>query len=102
MSVCGTVLNDPIGYALPVNNGTAKKLSDFRELISGFIERNVKLSAEEIARCSSEGEWHCQYLVSGSLGGRNQQAGKLAGVVERYCRVLRDTPRGRNGACLAC
>lgn len=40
---------DPIGYALPVNNGTAKKLSDFRELISGFIERNVKLSAEEIA-----------------------------------------------------
>lgn len=44
-----TVLNDPIGYALPVNNGTAKKLSDFRELISGFIERNVKLSAEEIA-----------------------------------------------------
>ena len=44
-----TVLNDPIGYALPVNSGTAKKLSDFRELISGFIERNVKLSAEEIA-----------------------------------------------------
>lgn len=44
-----TVLNDPIGYALPVNSGTAKKLSDFRELIAGFIERNVKLSAEEIA-----------------------------------------------------
>ncbi|MBD9166100.1 MAG: ATP-dependent DNA helicase [Parabacteroides johnsonii] len=44
-----TVLDDPIGYALQINNGTAKKLSDFRELISGFIERNVKLSAEEIA-----------------------------------------------------
>lgn len=44
-----TVLNDLIGYALPVNSGTAKKLSDFRELITGFIERNVKLSAEEIA-----------------------------------------------------
>lgn len=44
-----TVLNDPIGYALPINSGTAKKLSDFRELITGFIERNVKLSAEEIA-----------------------------------------------------
>ena len=44
-----TVLNDPIEYALPVNSGTAKKLSDFRELITGFIERNVKLSAEEIA-----------------------------------------------------
>jgi len=44
-----TVLDDPIGYALQINNGTAKKLSDFRELISGFIQRNVKLSAEEIA-----------------------------------------------------
>ena len=44
-----TVLDDPIGYALQINNGTAKKLSDFRELISGFIERNAKLSAEEIA-----------------------------------------------------
>lgn len=31
-----TVLNDLIGYALPVNSGTAKKLSDFRELITGF------------------------------------------------------------------
>ncbi|WP_293734075.1 ATP-dependent helicase [uncultured Parabacteroides sp.] len=44
-----TVLNDTIGYALPINNGTAKRLNDFRELISGFIERNGKLSAEEIA-----------------------------------------------------
>lgn len=44
-----TVLNDPIGYALQVNNGTAKRLSDFRELVSGFIEKNEKLSAEEIA-----------------------------------------------------
>ncbi len=44
-----TVLNDPVGYALPINNGTAKKLGDFRVLISGFIERNAGLSAEEIA-----------------------------------------------------
>ena len=42
-------MNDPVGYALPINNGTAKKLGDFRVLISGFIERNAGLSAEEIA-----------------------------------------------------
>lgn len=44
-----TVLNDPIGYALQINSGTAKKLGDFREMIAGFIERNDKLSAEEMA-----------------------------------------------------
>lgn len=44
-----TVLNDPIGYALPVNGGTAKKLTDFKTLITGFAERNETLSAEEIA-----------------------------------------------------
>lgn len=44
-----TVLGDPIGYALPVNGGTVKKLSAFYELISDFIRRNETLSAEEIA-----------------------------------------------------
>lgn len=44
-----TVLGDPIGYALPVNSGTAKKLSAFYEQISDFIKRNETLSAEEIA-----------------------------------------------------
>mgnify|MGYP002239277858 CR=1 FL=1 len=96
-----TVLNAPIDYDLPINSGTAKKLTDFREMIERFIEQNTRLSPRN-GTIVGQGEWDCQYLVSGSLGGRNQQAGKLAGVVERYCRVLRDTPRGRNGACLAC
>lgn len=43
-----TVLNDPIGYALSINSGTAKKLSNFRELIQSFINRNEAHSAEEI------------------------------------------------------
>lgn len=43
-----TILNDPIGYALPINNGTAKKLTDFRQLIEHFIEQNMRMSAEEI------------------------------------------------------
>lgn len=42
------VLNDPIGYALSINSGTAKKLSNFRDLIQSFINRNEAHSAEEI------------------------------------------------------
>lgn len=44
-----TVLNAPIDYALPINSGTAKKLSDFREMIERFIQENERLSAEEMA-----------------------------------------------------
>lgn len=44
-----TVLNAPIDYALPINSGTAKKLTDFRGLIERFIEQNTRLSAEEMA-----------------------------------------------------
>lgn len=44
-----TVLGDLIGYAVPINSGTAKKLADFRSLITGFAERNETLSAEEVA-----------------------------------------------------
>lgn len=44
-----TVLNTPIDYALPINSGTAKKLTDFREMIERFIEQNTRLSAEEMA-----------------------------------------------------
>lgn len=43
-----TILNDPVGYTLPINSGTAKKLSNFRELIQSFINRNEAHSAEEI------------------------------------------------------
>lgn len=44
-----TVLNAPIDYALPINSGTAKKLTDFRMMMERFIEQNTKLSAEEMA-----------------------------------------------------
>lgn len=44
-----TVLNAPVDYALPINSGTAKKLTDFREMIERFIEQNTRLSAEEMA-----------------------------------------------------
>lgn len=44
-----TVLNAPVDYALPINSGTAKKLTDFREMIECFIEQNTRLSAEEMA-----------------------------------------------------
>ena len=44
-----TVLRDPVSYALPINKGTANKLSAFRSLIESFVEANEKLSAEELA-----------------------------------------------------
>lgn len=43
------VLNAPIDYSLQINSGTAKRLSDFREMIERFIEQNTRLSAEEMA-----------------------------------------------------
>lgn len=43
------VLQAPLEYALPVNGGTAKKLADFHALMSGFIEQDKSLSAEELA-----------------------------------------------------
>ena len=44
-----TVLNAPIDYALPINSGTTKKLTDFREMMKRFMEQNIRLSAEELA-----------------------------------------------------
>ena len=44
-----TVLNAPIDYALPINSGTAKKLTEFREMMGRFMEQNIRLSAEELA-----------------------------------------------------
>ena len=43
------VLQDPIGHALPVNGGTAKKLSAFRELIERLSELATTLPADELA-----------------------------------------------------
>lgn len=44
-----TILNAPVDYSLQINSGTAKRLSDFREMIERFIEQNTRLSAEEMA-----------------------------------------------------
>ncbi|MDR1881263.1 MAG: UvrD-helicase domain-containing protein [Prevotella sp.] len=43
-----TIIGDPLGYNLNVNAGTAKKLSEFRELIDGFISRLRELPAYEL------------------------------------------------------
>lgn len=43
------VLQAPLEYALPINSGTAKKLTGFRELMEGFIGLSAQLSAEELA-----------------------------------------------------
>ncbi len=44
-----TVLQSPLDYAVSINSGTARKLSDFRALIEEFIEDDKTMSAEELA-----------------------------------------------------
>ena len=46
-----TVLSDPLQFNLEVNSGTAKKLADFRDLITGFMEKNSSMNAYEL------GDW---------------------------------------------
>ncbi|GHV21383.1 DNA helicase [Bacteroidia bacterium] len=42
------VISDPIAYNLPVNNGTANKLKNFRELIESFTESNATMDAYQL------------------------------------------------------
>ncbi|MDL2266127.1 ATP-binding domain-containing protein, partial [Parabacteroides sp. OttesenSCG-928-G21] len=44
-----TILQAPLEYNLPINNGTAKKLQDFQQMMGEFMDRNKSLPAEEIA-----------------------------------------------------
>lgn len=44
------ILSDPLEYKLDVNSGTAKKLADFHEMISDFIEKSKSLNAFELAQ----------------------------------------------------
>lgn len=44
-----TVLCAPIDYAVSIGGGTARKLTEFREMMEGFIRNNERLSAEEMA-----------------------------------------------------
>ncbi len=56
ISVCATTQNvsfwsvicDPLAYNLPINSATAKKLTDFRDLINKFIKLNAKSDAYEL------------------------------------------------------
>ena len=42
------VLSNPLDYNLNINNGTAKKLTGFKELIDGFREDNLTKNAHEL------------------------------------------------------
>jgi len=44
-----TILGDPIGYGVSINNGTAGKLGAFRGMMERFIERNHEMQADELA-----------------------------------------------------
>ncbi|MCD8193049.1 MAG: UvrD-helicase domain-containing protein [Tannerellaceae bacterium] len=44
-----TILGDPIGYGVSINNGTAGKLGAFRGMIERFMEKNHEMQADELA-----------------------------------------------------
>ncbi len=88
-----TLLSDPIGYALPINSGTAKKLADFRTLIIGFAERNETLSAADIAAIVVKESGIVNALFQdNSVEGVSKQENLqelLKGIVE-FCEIRRE------------
>ena len=84
-------------YSLPINNGTAKKLSDFRSLIEVFIEENKKLSAEELAtlvvkRSGIVSDLFQDRSVEGVSKQENLQE-LLKGIAE-FCEIRREEGHG--------
>lgn len=88
-----TVLNDPIGYAVQINNGTAKKLAGFRNLINSFIEKNKQLSAEEMTSVVvKESGLVAALFQDRSVEGISKQENLqelLKGIVE-FCELRRE------------
>lgn len=88
-----TVLNDPVAYPLAINNGTAKKLSGFKELIERFIERNAGLSAEEMtAIVVKESGMVAALFQDRSVEGISKQENLqelLKGIAE-FCQIRRE------------
>ena len=88
-----TVLNDPIGYAVQINNGTAKKLAGFRDLINSFIEKNKQLSAEEMTSVVvKESGLVATLFQDRSVEGISKQENLqelLKGIVE-FCELRRE------------
>ncbi|MDR2811095.1 MAG: exodeoxyribonuclease V subunit gamma [Tannerellaceae bacterium] len=44
-----TVLKDPIAHGVAINSGMLRKITNFREMIEDFIEKNKELMADEMA-----------------------------------------------------
>ena len=88
-----TILNDPIGYAVQINNGTAKKLAGFRDLINSFIEKNKQLSAEEMtSMVVKESGLVATLFQDRSVEGISKQENLqelLKGIVE-FCELRRE------------
>ncbi len=88
-----TVLQAPMEYSLPINSGTARKLSDFRSLIESFAEENKSLSAEELAtlvvrRSGIVAELFQDRSVEGISKQENLQE-LLKGIAE-FCEIRRE------------
>lgn len=93
-----TILNDPIGYALSINSGTAKKLSGFRDLISDFIEKNDTLSAEDMASyIAKESGVVATLFQDRSVEGISKQENlqELLKGISEFCEIRREEGVGQ-------
>ena len=88
-----TILCAPADYALPINNATARKLTDFRNMIERFIHESEYLSAEKITEMVvKESGISNTIFQDNSVEGISKQENLqelLKGIVE-FCELRRE------------
>ena len=88
-----TILSAPLEYALPINKGTAAKLSAFREMIVAFQESNQTMPLDEIMNVIFNETGIVSFLaqdtsVEGQSKFENVQE-LIKGIIE-YCEIKRE------------
>lgn len=94
------IIEDPLGYNLNINAGTAKKLRDFRELIEGFISELNTLSAYELAThiVKQSGIANDAYQDQTPEGmSRQENLQELLGGIHEFCESRQEEGLGGIG-----
>lgn len=87
------VINNILEYNLNVNNGTAKKLTDFSDLIGGFIEQLNQLSAYDLASLivKQTGIAHDAYQDQTPEGmSRQENLQELLSGIHEFCETRQE------------
>ncbi|MDD3061563.1 MAG: 3'-5' exonuclease, partial [Massilibacteroides sp.] len=88
-----TILCDPLTYALPVNAGTAAKLSSFKEMILTFQEKNQTLSLEKLTDFILKETGILSFLVQDqTVEGQSkfENAQELVKGIMEYCDMKKE------------